>query len=402
MNYKLAFSTFTIFYTIFVNINWVNPTLFGWISNSCLLLFIIVNYEIFKNIFNTKYRNINAFALIFTLIIIYSGYINAELAYDIQDWSGHTIRSLKATRPDHAIYESLRIISYLLYFQHLNKIGADKKFLIYFFYLYFIYTIISDINALTYSNSEGVGYLVGNKFSVSYTNLLFATLYFMQHPLLDRQHTIKLKLILLLSFIIAVKTECTTAIIGTILMYIFIFRMKETWKAKLYKWQTYLLILFICDILFFFFTSFFINNPLMEYIIVDLLGKDLTLTGRIGIYVALSEIIQDCPLYGYGFGNAHIYTTMSGIGPNAQNGLFNLILEVGILGCISFFLMILGILKVSNTNKFSYPIICIIYTMLILSSIEITFSTVIIIISMFLILNNHPKSIYTKHQKFQL
>lgn len=402
MNYKLAFSTFTIFYTIFVNINWVNPTLSGWISNSCLLLFIIVNYEIFKNIFSTKYRSINVFALIFTLIIIYSGYINAELAYDIQDWNGHTIRSLKATRPDHTIYESLRIISYLLYFQHLNKIGADKKFLRYFFYLYFIYTIISDINALTYSNSEGAGYLVGNKFSVSYTNLIFATLYFMQHPLLDRQHAIKLKLILLLSFIIAIKTECTTAIIGTILMYIFIFRMKETWKAKLYKWQTYLLILFICDILFFFFTSFFINNPLMEYIIVDLLGKDLTLTGRIGIYVALSEIIQDCPLYGYGFGNAHIYTTMSEIGPNAQNGLFNLILEVGILGCISFFLMILGILKVSNTNKYSYPIICIIYTMLILSSIEITFSTVIIIISMFLILNNHPKSIYAKHQKFQL
>ena len=46
MDYKLAFSTFTIFYTVFDHISWSNPTMAGWISNGCILLFIGLNLSL--------------------------------------------------------------------------------------------------------------------------------------------------------------------------------------------------------------------------------------------------------------------------------------------------------------------------------------------------------------------
>lgn len=392
MNYKLLFSTFAIFYTTFDNINWSNPTLAGWVSNGCLFLFLLFNYKIFLDIFTSKYIGINICILTFAAIIVYSGYANAHLAFDVEAWDGTVLNSLKAMRFDHAMYIALKIVSFLLYFQYLNKYNLDKKFLKYFFIIFLIYTTVSNINALMYNSNDGAGYLVGNKFSVSYNNLLLVTLYYMRYPLLNINKTVtkRIKLILLISLLISIKTECTTAVLGTLFMYIFIFKFKDSMKIKLYKWQTYLLLLIICDILFFFFTAFFINNPIMEYIIVNILGEDLTLTGRLNIYAALSNLLFECPLWGYGIGNSHLFTMMNGIGPNAQNGLFNLMLEVGILGCIAFFFLIIKMLKLSSINRYTYPIVCLMYTMLILSSIEITFTIMLITMNMFIILNNKP------------
>lgn len=394
MDYKLAFSTFTIFYTVFDHISWSNPTMAGWISNGCILLFIGLNYRIYKNVKPNNYTGLNVCALIFSVIIIYSGYQNANLSFDIRTWDGQLVKTITATRSDHAVYEALKFFSYLLYFQYLNRVNKDRLFLKYFFYLFMAYTMVSDVNAIVYNSSDGSGYLVGDKFYVCYNNIMLAALYYMLHPVIEHDITSKrrLKFILFFSLVISLKTQCSTAVIGSVIMYFLIFKTKVTWKVKLYKIQTYLLFLFIFNILFFFFTAAFINNPIMEFIIVDILGEDLTLTGRLGIYAALANLLQDCPLWGYGLGNAHLFTKMSGIGPNAQNGLFNLMLEVGILGCIAYVLMMIKMLKLSMGNRFSYPIICLIYTMLVLSSIEITFSIVTTVMYMMLVLNNNPYS----------
>lgn len=394
MDYNLIFSSLVIFYTTFSNINWSNQTLAGWVYNGALLLFVLINIRIFKNFFDTRYVGINICVLILAIIMIYSGYANADIVFDRETWDGIIIESLHATRPDHAIYTSLKFISFPLYLQYLNKYSKDRLFLRYFFTIFLVYTIISNFNAIIYNSPDGGGYLVGNKFFVCYNNILLITLYFMRYPLLINKKNIiiRLKSLLLISLLISIKTECSTGVIGTILMYIFIFKFNNSWKKKLYKWQTYLLLLLTLDILFFFYSTTFLNNPIAEFIVVDILGEDLTLSGRLNIYAALVGLLKDCPLWGYGIGNSHVFTIMNGIGPNAQNGLFNLMLEVGILGCISFLLMIFMLLKLSRENKFSYPIICLMYTMLILSSVEITFSIMIISMIMMLILNNNPGS----------
>lgn len=108
MDYKLAFSTFTIFYTVFDHISWSNPTMAGWISNGCILLFIGLNYRIYKNVKPNNYTGLNVCALIFSVIIIYSGYQNANLSFDIRTWDGQLVKTITATRSDHAVYEALK------------------------------------------------------------------------------------------------------------------------------------------------------------------------------------------------------------------------------------------------------------------------------------------------------
>ena len=168
----------------------------------------------------------------------------------------------------------------------------------------FMFAVVSDINAIIYQSESGSGYLVGNKFYVSYMNLFVVTLYYMLHPVPNRTQKMKLRLLLLLSFLIALKTQCSTVIIGTIILYYLIFAINDKLKGLLRNWKTYALGLVVFDILFFFFTMAFIDNPIMRYIIVDILGEDMTLTGRLDIYAALGPIIAETPLWGNGVGNA--------------------------------------------------------------------------------------------------
>ena len=126
----------------------------------------------------------------------------------------------------------------------------------------------------------------------------------------------------------------------------------------------------------------------MKFIIVDLLGEDMTLTGRLDIYAALGGLLLECPLYGFGVGNAHMMTMMSGIGPNAQNGFFNYMLEVGLLGIIVFLFFLLLLMKKATKHNGTYAVICFIYVMLVLSSIEVTFTTYFFAMTLLLLINN--------------
>ena len=105
------------------------------------------------------------------------------------------------------------------------------------------------------------------------------------------------------------------------------------------------------------------------------------------MYARLGDVLNECPLYGFGIGNAHLTTMMYGVGDNAQNGLLNLFIECGLLGVASYFIILLLMIKRASQNLSTYPIICFIYMMLILSSIEVTFTLYFTAIMILLVLN---------------
>lgn len=388
MNKKILFSAFVIFFTIFFKFDFLNPTYVGWLSNGLILSFLLINYPIFKGIFRGEYKCINILGIIWLSIILYSGYENQNLNYDDETWDGIVLESMSSMRFDHVIYYSLKFFLCILYYQYLNTIKKGSIFLDYFFRLMLIYAAISDINALFYNSVDGSGYLIGNKFYVCYVNLFVVTLYYFRNPLLEGKSKRKLKALLFVSFLIAIRTQCSTVVIGSLLMYFFAIRLNGHLRLRLYDWKTYLLGLGIFDFLFFFFTMSFIDNPIMKFIIVDLLGEDMTLTGRLGIYAALGNLLLECPLYGFGVGNAHMMTMMFGIGPNAQNGFFNYMLEVGLLGIIVFLFFLLLLMKKATKHNGTYAVICFIYVMLVLSSIEVTFTTYFFAMTLLLLINN--------------
>lgn len=388
MDRKIFFTAFVIFFTIFFKFDGLNPTILGWATNALLLIMVCINYKAFGMLFNPNNRILNLLSLTWLGIILYTGYDNQDLSYDNETWDGLILESMASMRFDHVLYYVLKLFFCVCYYQYLNKIGKGRIFIKYFFQILVVYAAISDLNALTYKSMDGSGYLIGNKFYVCYVNTFVVTLYFILHPLMENKYKKVGRILLLITFLIAIKTECSTVILGSAILYYLLFYLKDNWKPKLYDWKIYLLGLVVFDILFFFFTMSFIDNEFMRFLIVDVLGEDMTLTGRLDIYGALGALLISCPLWGYGMGNGHMVTMMNGVGANAQNGLFNLMLEIGILGVVAYLLLLFCMFKKASIYSKTYSLVCFVYMMLVLSSIEVTFTTYFFAMSLFLILDN--------------
>lgn len=411
--YKIIFSAFVFFYTMFFKWSTFDPTFMGWINNGLILSFIAINYPIFKKIFKPEYRTINLFVLLWGAVVIYSAYQNQNLTYDVPIWNSVTQRfdfnTRNATRYDHSYYYVIKILMSVLYFEYLNLHNKASIFIKYLLIFMTPFVIISDINGFIYQSSGIDGYLAGNKFYVCYLNIFLATIYYLQHPTLEGKSKYKMQFLLLTTFLLSLKTQCSTMVIGTIVYYYLIFYWSITKRGKLYKAKTFLTGLFICDILFFFIVTLLLQIPLIQFIVVDVLGEDLTLTGRIGMYASLGEVLSECPFYGFGLGNASLATTMYMVGDNAQNGFLNLFLEIGFWGVFLFYGILLLMMRKAKSNKASYSLICFVYTMLILSSIEITFTTYFFAMSTLLLLRNTSTSSilknsptnYNKHENYR-
>ena len=137
----------------------------------------------------------------------------------------------------------------------------------------------------------------------------------------------------------------------------------------------FFLSLIVVSVLFAFFYQIVLDIPFVQYIIVDLLGEDLTLTGRIYIYDAVLNVIEINPLWGYGIGNSYQLLHFLYDYPNAQNGFINLFLEQGIIGSvIVIFLSLLIVMnQVKNRIKeITFSMICLLYAMVLMAFVEIT------------------------------
>jgi exopolysaccharide production protein ExoQ len=86
------------------------------------------------------------------------------------------------------------------------------------------------------------------------------------------------------------------------------------------------------------------------YVVLDLLNRDVTLTGRGDLWAAVVEMIRQRPWLGYGYGafwlgmdgpSSYIVMLINWDAPHAHNGFLDISLDVGLLG-LAIFSMLLG------------------------------------------------------------
>lgn len=414
MNYnklKILFSSFVFFYTMFFHWEGGDPTLLGWINNGLILAFVLLNFRSMKMLNVKDYRMINISAILLITVIVYSAYVNQETSFDRLSWNvvnqSFGVTTLTAMRFDHTIYFVIKLLFFILYFEYLNRFNQGQIFFKYIFVFLFPFVLISDINGFVFESKGIDGYLVGNKFYVCYLNIFFVTIYLLKlgKTTITKKQKMFVRIVLFITFLLSIKTKCTTMIIGTMAFYYFIFIFNKHKRFLLYKPYFYLSGLIVFDILFFLFVSWILNFSLVQYVIVDILGEDLTLTGRVVMYSRLGNVLDECPLYGFGLGNSHMTTVMYGVGDNAQNGLLNMFIEIGLLGTIFYFLMMLFMLVHAKNNKNSYSLICFIYMMLVISSIEVTFTmyfTAMIILLILCFSKNASNDKISKYNHFSM
>lgn len=316
-----------------------------------IVLFLLIILKI-KYFFCPKYRKINIILISFIGIMIFSSFYNG----------------LNVQR---GIVQGLKLFEIFFFFEYINQINNEKGAVKTFLILTSIYLLINDILAFFMPNLYSVfnnNYFLGNKFQVSYTHIILLALY-MYYTKCIKDDNIKRYteiVLILMTVIISLYTKCTTALVGVLIFLI----LCHTQKNKKTNAKRIIALLVIsCSILLIF--SNIINIKPIEYIIVNILHEDPTLTGRTYIYENVFTTIKSNWLLGYGYGNSYEIMTSQVHSPNTQNALMEYWLTTGLIGMLLLILLIYQILK-NHGNKKNNALISCICMFCILGSIEIT------------------------------
>lgn len=330
---------------------------------------------------NTKFKYCQKYKKINGIVFIYCLYnaINSILSVNVD--LSNLQRIMTNTNIDYepvsiftGISYGLKIMLLFLFIQYSNVTQRlsllFKTFCILFCLLLTINDVLMLVNGL---DPNGSGYLLGNKFQVAYMHYWGLLLYILKNSY-DKKLKIR-KMYYGIGFcaIISIIVQCTTALIGSIILFYFLSRWNKTHKW-IYNPLFALLFLLICSSFFFIFSNI-LDNSFVQYILVDILNEDPTLTGRMGIYQSLIGFLSLGSIWGYGLGNSHfILAYLFGVA-NAQNGILDVWIEQGLIGTFLFLCILFILIKHIEKNfykLFTYPILAFIYTYIYLSSVEIT------------------------------
>lgn len=374
VNFICFIITFLLFLVTFVE--GLEFTLYKNIKDliTILLLCISIYLVLSKNKFNIK-RIIKPF-LVFCLIFIIC-ILNSS-------------KSLTLTKPIMGgirfmiiLFNSIVIYSYVF-----NKIGY-KKFIKWMLIYFIFFLLINDFFIFVTPNLFEKNYFIGNKFSVVYLHI--NTFIFFLLNLDEKRNNLHVYyIILLLLIIIGVlsinKTGSGTFIVSIVLFVILLFIPKKI----LYDPKILVITMFLCAIFPFVYNKV-LDNSYVQYFIVNILNKNLNLTGRTVIYDYLPDIINGKKVwFGYGYGSSWevVYNMIHY--PNTQNGMIDFILENGIVGTFGFLYFIISLIRKNIYN--SKWLIVLAYIYIIISTFEITYKINFICIFIIMFIVNNSKN----------
>lgn len=262
--------------------------------------------------------------------------------------------------------------------------GVMHQFICLYYKLTLVLTILTDvlIFAAPGLQEKYTYYFVGTKFRVVYLHFFLIAFYLTKNlKKLKKKHaafrTTSCTLLFFVGFTVFIswRVDCASGIVGTILLFIFYFRTGRSNSVLHYP------VTFLCVLLgsfsFIWTYRLFIENPYFSDFITDIMGRSLTLTGRVDIYKNIMPVIKKQLLTGYGYGSSY-EVCMDHFGyADSQNGLMEWILQVGIAGTIPLLIWMCIAMrqtKVKMKYKNWEPLMALVYVLLLSASIEITLS----------------------------
>ena len=376
-NSIVVFISIFLFHSIFIYLD-DGSGIGRRIQAGCTILPLLFVFSKIRYFFSIK--KVNVAVLLYCLLLLVTSILSKSIDISYLHSSGiDGGEDYKSTSYSVGILYAINFLMLFTYVNYFTKIGKIHILFDTFFKISLFYVVITDLIFIVVGNIFFEGYLIGNKFNVSYLHI-FCAIFFCMKGLYSRGSYNKLTFYFLLMFalVISIVVQCTTALLGCIIVFCMFF-YKSYFKRKIYNVWVFIVILAFCSSFFFLF-SFALENPIIQYVIVDVLGKDPTLSYRTVIYSGIGESLTLRPLWGFGVENAHSILRFSLGFANAQNGILNLLLEQGIFGVVSFLFLLITILKYNNNKntynrKLSYPLLVYILMYIIISSVEITFNS---------------------------
>lgn len=333
---------------------------------------VIIAVYLFPKIstfFKRKYAAVNIALISFSFLALYNSWISRSLTN-----SRDTFKSA-----------ALFVVSVLLtffvmeYAAYCSKISVMLKL---YYKLTLLTVIITDgliflAPSLVYRYNSN--YFVGTKFKVSYIHI-YLIVFFMLKMTERKSWQLKDKILMifycLLTVFMSVRVNCMTGIVGLLILLIIclLFYIKKVRPLMLNPVFYIVVLLVSCSFMFIY--EKILNNAVVQNFVVDTLGRNITLTGRTRIYNILPELLQMRLWTGYGIGSSYEICMKYGSFPNAQNGLAEWVLMVGLPATVILIVLIYLVIHSLHNNDWSKktgaPGLIVLYVLGILASVEIS------------------------------
>jgi O-antigen ligase len=228
-----------------------------------------------------------------------------------------------------------------------------------------------------YGDGISKTFLLGDKFSTSYDHMIFLLIVCL---LYGERHIMRRTLPLLFAVVclLCKYMDCNTASLGTLVFLAIAYTPKNI-RSVLSRKSVVLVVLILCAS--FVFSESALLLPPVKYFITEVLGRDVTLTGRSEIYQVLGKVIRAHPWIGYG-SSAEVMLKYTGA-YNAQNGFFDLVVQNGFPSALLYVALILSLIREKSTPGSKY-LLGIMYGCFIMSTVEITFFSVLLLFGILL------------------
>jgi hypothetical protein len=231
-------------------------------------------------------------------------------------------------------------------------------------------------------------YLIGNKFNVSYFN--FKLLLFIELSPFIKEND-KKKILVMLSLFFILLSFFIHSSTGIFIFSVFLIDKTFFYgKFKLFSNKYFLSFCFILSGTYIFWFQSIADNKVL-YLIFNFLGEDIySQSGRSNVFLQLPEICFEKPWLGYGYGASFGLLMDLTSTADAQNGLWQLIVDFGFLGSLSFIVIIFYCLFSTKKVTRSGPIYEYFYITILISFFEIGYSNELLFFALFAyFLNNN-------------
>lgn len=190
--------------------------------------------------------------------------------------------------------------------------------------------------------------LLGNKFNVSYSHLMLMFLLIFAEKN-EKKRNKKVVIYAVLMSILCVFVDCNTTLLAC-WVFVILYFLPEHLKMVASKPIVFIVIFFLSGFLLLSFSSILTWGP-VKHLIVDVLHRDATLTGRMQVYSYIYRIVFQKKWLGYGY-ETNIVLSTSKWYANAQNALWDFIICYGfITATVLTVYMMMSVFRYFKYNK---------------------------------------------------
>lgn len=221
-------------------------------------------------------------------------------------------------------------------------------------------------------------FFLGNKFQVGYDHIMLLMMFCMLYST-ARNYKKWLTVMAVLTASICYFIDCRTTVLGTIVLFLVTLIPEDAFGRLCTKKAVFVTVVMCAMFVFFVQVT---QIPSIKYFITEVLGRDVTLTGRQQIFAVIPKVLRRRPWLGYG-SSSYIISKYTGAF-NAQNGFFDLAICNGIPSAILYVILLVTLIPM-NAGRKARILLGGIYAYLFMSTVEVTYGTPLILFGILLL-----------------